>query len=131
MRLAVESGYIARSPCIGVKLPKMEQREMLFLTGEEVERLAGQMIEPYGVLVFVLAYCGLRWGEAAALRRRRCDLLHSRIEVRESLAEVNGELHFGPTKTYAARSLAIPRFLQDLLAQHLSEHVAAAPEAYI
>lgn len=51
MRSAVESGYIARSPCVGVKLPRMTQREMLFLSAEQVGRLADEIAHPYGVLV--------------------------------------------------------------------------------
>ena len=86
MRSAVESGYIARSPCVGVKLPRMTQREMLFLSADQVNRLADEIAQPYKVLVLTLAYGGMRWGEAAALRRSRCDLLHSKLEIRESLA---------------------------------------------
>jgi integrase len=48
---------------------------MLFLSAGEVERLAVAVEKPYGTLVYLLAYGGLRWGEAAALRRSRCDLL--------------------------------------------------------
>lgn len=62
----------------------------------------------YRTLVYVLAYGGLRWGEAAAIRRRRCDLLRGRIEVAESLAEVGAELHFGHTKTHQARNVTLP-----------------------
>lgn len=123
MRSAVESGYIARSPCVGVKLPRMTQREMLFLSADQVKRLADEIARPYGVLVLTLAYGGMRWGEAAALRRSRCDVLHSKLEIRESLGEVNGQLHFGPTKTYAARSVSLPPFLREAVAQHLDEHV--------
>lgn len=131
MRAAVESGYVTRSPCIGVRLPRMPQREMLFLSAEDVERLAGEIIEPYDVLVFVLAYGGLRWGEAAALRRKSCELLRSRVDVRESLSDISGRLYFGPTKTYAARSVVIPSFLRTLLAQHLADHVASDPDALV
>gem|GEM_PF-5945658 len=58
MRAAVESGYIARSPCVGVKLPRMAQREMLFLSAKQVSHLAGEIAEPYGVLVLTLAHGG-------------------------------------------------------------------------
>ena len=81
MRAAVESGHLARNPCMGVRLPKLPNREMLFLSAEEVDRLAGASPEPYGTLIYLLAYGGLRWGEATALRRGRCHLPRSRIEV--------------------------------------------------
>jgi hypothetical protein len=73
----------------------------------QIDLLAGAAGE-YGVLIYVLAYGGLRRGEASALRRGRCDLLRARIEVAESLADVSGELHFGPTKSYARRWARLP-----------------------
>lgn len=68
----------------------------------------------------MLAYGGLRLGEAIAIRRRRLDLRRSRIEVAESLAEVAGALHFGSTKTYERRTVVLPVFVRDQLAAHLS-----------
>jgi integrase len=58
---------------------------------------------------------GPRWGEAAALRRRRIDFLRSRVEVAESLADVDGHLHFGPTKGYARRWVKLPRWVTEML----------------
>jgi hypothetical protein len=43
------------------------------------------------------------------------DLPRSRIEMAESLAEVSGELRFGPTKTYQRRTIAVPGSLCDML----------------
>jgi hypothetical protein len=80
---------------------------MLFLTVSEVGRLADATPAPNGTLVYLLAYGGVRCGEAVALRRSRCDLLRSRIEVAESVAEVSGELHLGPTKNYQSRMIGL------------------------
>lgn len=81
------------------------------------------MVKPCDTLVYVLAYGGLRWGEAIALRRGRCDLLHSTLDVRESLVEVDGKLILGTTKTYANRAVALPPFLRLRLEDHLEHHV--------
>lgn len=129
MRAAVESGYMARTPCVGVRLPRLSQREMSFLSATQVRDLADAAGE-YGTLVYVLAYGGLRWGEAAAIRRRRCDLLRGRIEVSESLAEVGAELYFGSTKTHQVRRVVLPRFLLAMLTRHL-ENVPADPDALV
>jgi len=123
LRSAVESGYLTKSPCVGVKLPRMQVPEMRFLTAEEVEALASAIHQPYGVLIYTLAYGGLRWGEAAALRRGRCELLRSRLHVVEALSETSEGLLFGPTKTYQRRTVVIPGFLRDLLAEHLGAKV--------
>ena len=87
-------------------------REMLFLSAEQVGALADAMVKPYDTLVYVLAYGGLRWGEAIALRRGRCDLLHSTLHVRESLVDVDRRLILGATKTYANRAVSLPPFLR-------------------
>ncbi|MGH8924014.1 MAG: tyrosine-type recombinase/integrase [Acidimicrobiia bacterium] len=131
MQLAVETGYLVVNPAAGVKTRRQPETEMLFLTAEEVERLASVIREPYSTLVHLLAYGGLRWGEAAALRRKRCHLLRSRLEVAESLSEARGQLHFGPTKTYRTRTVVIPAFLRDLLAEHLAREVDDDPDALV
>jgi integrase len=102
---------------------------MLFLSAEQVRTLAEAAGE-YRTLIYVLAYGGVRWGEAAAIRRRRCDLLRGRIEVSESLAEVGAALHFGPTKTHQARTVTLPQFLRTMLNRHL-QVVPADPGALV
>jgi integrase len=81
-------------------------------------------------LVYLLAYGGLRWGEAVALRRGRCNLLRRQIQVKESLSDVGRQLHFGPTKTYEHRTVPLPAFLVERLARHL-ERVPNDPEALV
>jgi len=131
LQLAVEAGYLVVNPATGVKVARQPDPEMLFLSAEEVERLALEIREHYATLVYLLAYGGLRWGEAAALRRKRCQLLRSRIEVAESLSEARGKLHFGPTKTNRSRVVVLPSFLRDLLAEHLARHVDEHPDALV
>jgi site-specific recombinase XerC len=98
LTLAVDTGHLATNPVDRVRTPRQPESQMLFLDAEQVDRLAASIRQPYGTLVYLLAYGGLRWGEAAALRRGRCDLARSRIEVTESVSEVGGELHYGSTK---------------------------------
>ena len=131
MKLAVEAGYLLVNPVTGVRVARQPDREMLFLSAGEVERLATAMRHSYGTLVYLLAYGGLRWGEAVAVRRKRCDLLRSRIEVAESLSEAHGRLHFGPTKTYRRRMVIIPGFLRELMAEHLARDVDEDPDALV
>jgi integrase len=130
LKSSVESGYLSKSPCVGIKLPKGMKREMLFLEAGEVERLAKAVGPQHETLVYVLAYCGLRWGEAIALRRGRCNILKRSIEIRESASDVNGTLHFGTTKTYESRSVPLPVFLAEKLARHI-ESVPNDPQALV
>lgn len=120
LKAAVESGYLGRSPCVGVRLPRTVAREKRYLTEQQVALLAETIQEPYGVLVYVLAYGGLRWAEAVGLRKSRCDLLRARLEIIETLSEVGGRFHWIPPKTYEKRSVAIPAFVRDMLSEHIS-----------
>ena len=105
---AVDCGLLDRNPSNGVKLPRAVRSEMACLTAGEVERLSDVLPTAYRPLIHVLAYGGLRWGEATALRRRRCDLDARRLIVAESLADVNGRAIFGETKTHRVRKTRIP-----------------------
>ena len=83
---------------------------MTFLSAADLEQLASQIADPYGVLVRFLGWTGLRIGEAAALRVGRLDLLARRVEVVEAATEVNGRLAWGPTKTGERRTVPLPHF---------------------
>ena len=94
-------------------------RERRYLTHGHVAELA-DAAGPYRLLVLVLAYCGLRWGEAAALKVSRVDLMRGRLAIVEAVADVNGHMIFGSPKSHQHRSVPVPRFLRDDLAQHLA-----------
>lgn len=119
LTVAEQRNMIRRSPCFGIRLPHQGRREPRFLTAEQVRDIADRIAEPYRTLIYLLAYGGLRWGEVCALRRRRVHIDKQRLTVAESLAEVNGEFHWGETKTGRIRTVAIPRFLCALLAAQL------------
>ncbi|HVE45335.1 MAG TPA: tyrosine-type recombinase/integrase [Acidimicrobiales bacterium] len=128
---AVNEGMIPTNPAQQARLPRLPRREMEFYDAEQVERLASAAASPYGTLIHVLAYGGLRFGEAAALRRGACDLDRGRLIVRESLADVRGQLHFGSTKTHQRREIVLPTFLVELMVGHLEAHVAPEPSALV
>ena len=123
MKQALIDGLIPKSPCLGIALPKDEtQREMHYLEPHEIEALAKELPERYRALIFTAAYTGLRWGEIAALKVKNVDLVKGTIRVTEALAEVNGHLKEGPTKTGATRTVALPTFLRQMLSEHLANY---------
>lgn len=77
----------------------------------------------YRAFVYVVAYGGLRFREAVALRRRRCDLLHGRLEIAEGAVDVKGELVWGTPKTHQIGSVSLPRFVVKVLEEHLDRFV--------
>jgi integrase len=59
----------------------------------------------------VLAYTGLRWGEATALRVCDIDLDRRRIDVRRAFSDVGGRLSWAPPKSHQSRTVPIPQFV--------------------
>jgi integrase len=118
--LAVKDGRLPRNPAAGVNLPKATSAEKRYLRAQQVADLA-DAAGPGRLVVFVLAYTGIRWGELAALKVSRVDLLRRRIHVAESVTELtDGTLDWGLPKTHERRWVPVPRFLVDDLAQHLA-----------
>jgi integrase len=117
---AVEGGRLARNASAGVKPPKVQRREMLFLDAAQVEALASAIDPRYRVLVLFSAYAGLRPCEVVALKVGRLDLLRGTARVAEAAPEVAGRLRWGSVKTHEARTVRLPRFLREELAAHLA-----------
>jgi integrase len=122
--LAVRDGRLPRNAAVGVRLPRAEKGEPVFLSHRQVELLAEACpgYEPFGR---VLAYTGLRWGEATGVRVRRVDLMKRRIEVVHTAIELDGQMTYGTPKTHQRRSVPLPRSLVDDLAEHIA---GKAPE---
>jgi integrase len=122
LETAVADELIARNPATRVPAPTVRPRRQLFLTAEQVSRLANacdEMQPGAGVLVRFLSYTGLRWGEAVALRRSKVNIDRRRVRVAESATEVSGHLEWGSPKTHETRTVILPGFLADRLAVHM------------
>jgi integrase len=117
---AVKDNRIARNPADGVSLPQSSQPQKRYLTHEQVATLADAAGD-HGLLIRVLAYTGLRFGELAALRVGRVDLMRRRLHVVESVTELQGHAVFGTPKNHQTRSVPVPRGIADDLAVHLAE----------
>jgi integrase len=118
---AVDGGKLARNVAAGVKLPKVQRREMHFLDAVQVEAIADAIDPRYPTLVRVAAYTGLRPCELVALRVGRLDLLRGTVRVAEAAPEVAGRLEWGGVKTHEARTVRLPRFLCEELAAYLAD----------
>ena len=94
--VAVGDQRIGINPAKGTKLPRARRAEPRFLSAGEVTALtlaAGRG----GPIIAVLAWCGLRFGELAALRVRDLDLERARLSVEQSVTDVGGRLVCVPT----------------------------------
>jgi integrase len=124
-KAAVADRRIASSPCVGIKLPRIEHVKVTPLTLFEVERLIGTIPDRYRALVVLGAGTGLRQGEAFGVTADRVDFLRRSLTIdRQLLLMPGGEPRFGPPKTNASnRTVPLP----DLVLDALSAHMAAYP----
>ena len=102
LEAAMNEGLIGRNPARGVELPaQVVQAEHRYLAAEDVDALASAVpTQADRSLILVLAYGGLRWGEAVALRLGRVDVLRCRLSIAEAATQVSGRLVFGEPKTH-------------------------------
>lgn len=119
---AVSDGRIAKNPARGVKLPARKRKaKHKYLTHEQVDQLADE--SKYPELIYLLAYCGPRWGEVAALRPVDFDFGKRRVRLHENAVMVGSETIVGTLKNNESRTVPLPEFVSTMLA----EHAAARP----
>ena len=107
---AVQDGAIPRNPATGIRLPKVQGNEPQPLTHTELWQLAEQFDSRRDrVLIVVAGYCGLRWGELAALRWTDIDLDLRRLRVSRAYSEEAPRGEMSPVKDHQARTVPIPR----------------------
>lgn len=126
---AVDLKLLPVNPAIGVDMPRKQEAERRYLDHKQVDALA-TAVGDLGVMVLVLAYCGLRFGEVVALQVRDVDLEDARLTVRRSVTYVtqpksddttapkSGFVE-GTTKGHESRSVPVPAFLVKLLREHV------------
>jgi len=108
---AVADRRVLSNPARGVKLPRRRPRPRVYLTHEQVHALAGEA-KQHETLILVLAYCGLRWGEATGLRVGDVDLVRRRLIIEQNAVEVGQRIVVGTPKTHARRTVPFPEFLR-------------------
>jgi integrase len=88
LETAVEYGYLVVNPARGVKFPAQGLREApALIAGDDFAKLLAEVVEPYRMMVGLIAATGLRIGELLALRWRSLDLTIGTLTVRESVFE--------------------------------------------
>jgi len=123
---AVKSKRLSANPAKGVEnLPRKTARRHVYLSADDVHRLASESGD-HGALVLLLAFCGLRWGEAIALRVRDVEFLRRRLMVSENAVQLGVDHAVGPTKGRTARSVPVPTFVLDELSQHCKDKASDA-----
>lgn len=125
--MAMKERRLSVNPVRGVEnLPRKTRREHVYLTHDQVKRFADATGTPVReLIVYTLAYTGLRWGELVALQVQDLDLAARRVRVRRNAVEVGAKIRAGTPKNHEARTVPLPAFL----AVKLGEHTRGLPRA--
>jgi site-specific recombinase XerD len=113
---AVRDNLIARNPAAAVKLPRTTRKRPVYLTHKQAAALAVASNEHEG-LVLLLAYTGIRWGEAVGLRVHDLDMLRRRASVTENAVQSGTQIYVGTPKSHKQRTVPLPEFLLTYLAR--------------
>lgn len=144
LNTAVEDGMIRRNPCRLRGAGQESSAERPVLKVQEVFALADAVGLRYRLLVLLAAFCGVRWGELAGLRRNRVELIMSSddpdaevvgavLVIKEQLLELStGEIKTGPPKSRAGhRRVVVPTVVLPDLLEHLRWSSNPGADGYV
>lgn len=108
---ALDDGRISKNPARGLDPKKKEKptkpkRKHVYLDHDAVERLADESGD-HRVLVLVLAYTGIRWGEAVALRVRHVDEVRRRLLIQDNAVQLGVDHAVGDPKGDEPREVPV------------------------
>lgn len=130
---AVSDGLIPSNPCQVRGAGRTTRvRRIQIATPDELVRIVEHMPPRLRLVVLLAAWCGLRYGELAELRRRDVDLEAGALNVARAVVRVNGVDIVGTPKSHAGvRVVAIPPHLWPVIDAHLAEHTDPGPDALL
>ena len=101
-------------------------------TLEELRVIVEELPDRYKLMALLAAWCAMRFGELAEVRRGDIDLRTNRVKIRRGVVRVDGEFIIGQPKSDAGvRDVAIPPHLMPLVKDHLSDHTAPGRDALL
>ena len=114
LNTAVDDGLLDSNPCKITGAGNYRKPTRPTLSVAEVEELASAVLPRYKVLVLILAWTGLRLGEACALRWRDIDFKALTLTVERAVYPVDRAYIFGDPKSEAGRrTVGISKSLAD------------------
>lgn len=131
LREEVLSQRLISNPAAHVRTRTPRRSAHRILSPEEIHRYAREveaLVPGDGLLVHVLAWGGLRLGEALALAPRHLDLEAGGLRVERAAEEVRGRLGWKPPKDHEVRVVRLPRDLvSDLITHRGNMEAAGSP----
>jgi integrase len=126
MNTAVADDLIAANPCrVRGAGQSRRVKKIVPATLVELATLTKAMPSKYQLLVLLAAWCGLRFGELAELRRSDVDLTNGVIHVRRGVVRTStGRKVKDPKSDAGKRTVALPPHLLPVVKDHIREHAA-------
>ncbi len=126
---AISDGLLKFNPCRIKGAGQYKAMERTPATVEEVQAIANAMPKHLASSVIVAAWSGLRRGELFSLARKHVDLETGAIRVERTLTR---DRTFSTPKTRSSiRTVYLPRFVVDVLAEHMATYTGKDPDALI
>lgn len=123
LRQAVDAKVVRTNVAHSVRRPAETDGSLRFLTAAEVMKLSLEIHERYRAMILVAGWGGLRLGEMIGLDRRYVDYKTGTVRVEQTAPLAGGHIVMGPPKSKAGRrTVHLPRFVADELANHLGSH---------
>jgi integrase len=96
----------------------------------ELEALVKALPGRYQLMALLAAWCAMRFGELAELRRSDIDVHNAVIHIRRGVVRIPGGRKVkGPKSEAGKRDVAIPPHLMPAVKDHLRDHVASGASA--
>lgn len=111
---ALDSEYIAVNPARGIRLKTGEETHDRYLTKAEVRRICEHLSPRWQNITNLLAYTGLRWGEAVGLSDRRVSRSRGILLVAEVWDQKTEQMKKYP-KGKKRRSVPVPDWVLENL----------------
>ena len=107
-------------------------REIKPATVEQLATITENMPDELQAMVILSAWCGLRFGEVAALRRRDIDTTAGTVRVERAVVHLDGQNIIGAPKSAAGvRTIALPPHIVPMLQDHLRKHTGKGRDALL
>ena len=133
LNTAVADDLIPSNPCRvrGAGSAK-RARQIRPASVAELEVIVTEMPKRYRLMVLLAAWCAMRFGELAELRRGDIDVKAGVVHVRRGVIRGGGGRSVkGPKSEAGKRDVNIPPHLMAAVKDHLRDHVAASQTALI
>jgi integrase len=130
---AVDDKLLVTNPCQirGGGVERSKERPIPTLT--EYQAIYDELPDHLSAVAALAAFAGLRKGEILGLQRRHVDLELATVRVEHALQEVTGKgpVLVDPKTAGSRRTVALPGYLVEVLAEHLDRYVDSAADSLL